>query len=1596
MEADTDALRSAAPQWSLAGDKQLLGVLQNIHERLVSRCQETNRRLGEMAAALDGASIDLQNVNNKFTALSNRQFIESRVYDDDTDLAAPADAKKEPTKSDVPSELEQIKFGLKVLEDMHEPLLIMDSDSESDSDGETSRTILKPKDLYEDRPLPYIIGSYAWQSKWHAGLQVEDSDSESSVKRWRRDEVSESDAETNKPDGDQVSNISSDMSDRQMNANAHQNQHVTSQNQHVTPENRHVTPENQHVTLNAEAKTQAHVANELARKLRGELPEPQSQTEEYEPPPMTKKFYRPEQPATSNIFPDEPPPLEHSYRSDDDDDDDIFAKLRKSQPYAHSNTVQSNITEELFGVRRGDKGVAPPAPANQKSTLFSDESEPELFEQPPPLPKEVKSLETNNPKKPVGGISLFGNKGTESIGAAILKRNQRQSSSEDEASEDTSPKKDIFDHLFAKSEKEQRKVEEKVEKEQREVEKETVKVGKKVDLFSDNLFDDIDDLFTSNIPKVPIKPAPKNQKSLFDDEDDLFLEVSVVKNNNNSVKDAKDNKKSIFDSDDELFQGKPEKIPQSNDDSNKNKSKEETKKENSIKSDGKKSIFDSDDDSLPDNAQKNKPKNLSVNDKNTNEIIKTKSIFDDSDNDIFSENSQSKSAKGPFNVNENKNVVKTDEKNKSFNDIKSKEDSPMPVLDAKCSLFDDDEDDLFKTVNIDNKAKEVTSKSVEKTQTDSNISTISRQQITKSLFYDELEKKSINNDSDKTVSSKKTLFDDDSEDDLFGEKHKRDVFKNENSKAVEKSPNIFEEDDLFNDTSMTKVVPVSSREHDLKSEIKDEILEVNKDEIKSEIVDEVITELKDDSEINKNKPDKLSEHIDETSQTNKIVKSTIYEDGDQLHMKFEPNVKSVKDVTIFEDSDDELFMNSGRKVEIVNENTNTLKTVKQLEKKEAEPGVTKSDIPQVKKNDKIVDETEENPSISKEKELQPENIDKFSDIFMEPPKFEKPKEPKKSKNINALFDDDSDDEALFFKKNDPTLDEKPEFEPPTNENRLFGLFQDEPPDLDIDFVPKTKPINEPNVSQILSSHGYNVNIPKSENGNMCNDQTDSNLPPKTEEVKQNDEDIKSLENTNKDLPKQETVDDSKDQDNIDNGVKPIGKLKTMNFNINVNALLPGAMPKKSKQTEHADRNAQTKSSEDIHVKDTPELESKMVKSISFEEKHNSQVLDNTLSKERARIQVKRRPSTRRARKEAVRKSGIDFGDDSTDNSSSIDDQPKETKKDQTKVDELIRSDPESKSTEKEEDYAKDDLKVTKLEDKDLTNDKNNVKTLNEELFKVEKEAESKIKANASLNENFQESDDLFLPKPEVTTKTVYILNDEDIFSEKPKKVLNIVDEDVRPGISTLGKVYKETEDSLKKSLSDSDDDLFRNVKPKSKTDKSNSKRTDNIIKSQKNELDDKNVESDTNFENPELQSKSSTNNTNDIFKSPKNVIDNTHNKLDDENTKNIFNKNETKVDLSKQKTTEKPNISLFDLSDDDEMFTKNDAGDVFKKSAMRVDVKAPLFCDDDDDDLFGSGSRNKAVDKSSSVPQSSRAKDITQSSEPVFEDPLSLLGRDDD
>ncbi|XP_013930123.1 PREDICTED: WASH complex subunit FAM21-like [Thamnophis sirtalis] len=132
----------------------------------------------------------LHNVFNGFLMLSNMQFIENRVYDDEMDeLVSKTEGgdklEQEKTREQkeadlIPKIQEAINFGLQVLDSAFEQLDIKAGNSDSEEEtNERLELILEPKDLYVDRPLPYLIGSQLFMEQDDVGLG--DPSSEGSV-----------------------------------------------------------------------------------------------------------------------------------------------------------------------------------------------------------------------------------------------------------------------------------------------------------------------------------------------------------------------------------------------------------------------------------------------------------------------------------------------------------------------------------------------------------------------------------------------------------------------------------------------------------------------------------------------------------------------------------------------------------------------------------------------------------------------------------------------------------------------------------------------------------------------------------------------------------------------------------------------------------------------------------------------------------------------------------------------------------------------------------------------------------------------------------------------------------------------------------------------------------------------------------------------------------------------------------------------------------------------------------------------------------------------------------------------------------------------
>uniref|UniRef100_A0A9J7Z407 WASH complex subunit 2C n=2 Tax=Cyprinus carpio TaxID=7962 RepID=A0A9J7Z407_CYPCA len=206
-----EEMQKSSTNWSLAADSGLFLFLQDFSQRMLSKTHEIEKQLDSLIRDTKATDSRLHTVFNDFLMLSNTQFIENRVYDEEVEDSAPKpetmekQPEQEKTREQKEAELipkvqEAVNYGLKVLESAFEQLDIKagNSDSEDEETLEKVEPILEAKDLYVDRPLPYLIGSQAFMDEDDVGLGDLSSD-EMSIGS-DRDSVLESDVE----EGDEV------------------------------------------------------------------------------------------------------------------------------------------------------------------------------------------------------------------------------------------------------------------------------------------------------------------------------------------------------------------------------------------------------------------------------------------------------------------------------------------------------------------------------------------------------------------------------------------------------------------------------------------------------------------------------------------------------------------------------------------------------------------------------------------------------------------------------------------------------------------------------------------------------------------------------------------------------------------------------------------------------------------------------------------------------------------------------------------------------------------------------------------------------------------------------------------------------------------------------------------------------------------------------------------------------------------------------------------------------------------------------------------------------------------------------------------------
>ncbi|XP_014010517.2 WASH complex subunit 2 isoform X4 [Salmo salar] len=174
-----EEMRQTSTNWSLAADSGLFLFLQDFSQRMLSKTHEIEKQLDGLIRDTKATDCCVHTVFNDFLMLSNTQFIENRVYDEEVvpkpeALERPPEQKTREQKEAqlIPKVQEAVNYGLMVLDSAFEQLDIKAGNSDSEDEEATDRVepILEPKDLYVDRPLPYLIGSQLFMGQEDVGL----------------------------------------------------------------------------------------------------------------------------------------------------------------------------------------------------------------------------------------------------------------------------------------------------------------------------------------------------------------------------------------------------------------------------------------------------------------------------------------------------------------------------------------------------------------------------------------------------------------------------------------------------------------------------------------------------------------------------------------------------------------------------------------------------------------------------------------------------------------------------------------------------------------------------------------------------------------------------------------------------------------------------------------------------------------------------------------------------------------------------------------------------------------------------------------------------------------------------------------------------------------------------------------------------------------------------------------------------------------------------------------------------------------------------------------------------------------------------------
>jgi WASH complex subunit FAM21 len=180
-------IREGSKKWSLASDAGLLLYLKDMSKRLTARTHEIDGQFNGLAQETKGTDIRMNNVFNDFMMLSNIQFVENRIYEeneeDKAEEGGEAEQDKEKDKPEDKKVLmvnrvkEALERGFDVLDNAYEIVQeeVVESPADEDEEGELVATIrpepvMQLRDPYAERFFPSIIGTQDFYQSERLGL----------------------------------------------------------------------------------------------------------------------------------------------------------------------------------------------------------------------------------------------------------------------------------------------------------------------------------------------------------------------------------------------------------------------------------------------------------------------------------------------------------------------------------------------------------------------------------------------------------------------------------------------------------------------------------------------------------------------------------------------------------------------------------------------------------------------------------------------------------------------------------------------------------------------------------------------------------------------------------------------------------------------------------------------------------------------------------------------------------------------------------------------------------------------------------------------------------------------------------------------------------------------------------------------------------------------------------------------------------------------------------------------------------------------------------------------------------------------------------